>query len=179
VGRAPAGGFPEYPDRILDLDRYQSQRRVRALEDDEQDPGTYGDNYLQKRNPVVDEGLLQLTMGAPQPIYNCGLLMARIRHFDPERSRPGLPRDVAALVSDLKADRTGFRLVNLAAGSRDVVVQADAYAEHQFATVETDEESAAVDVPHIRVSLPPKTSVYLDAGIDRYVNDPTYEMPIS
>jgi hypothetical protein len=83
-----------------------------------------------------------------------------------------------ALVTDIEPGRTILELVNLTARPRDVVVQFGAYAEHDFTTVETSGQSATVDSSHLRVSLPPKTSARLDAGTDRYANDPTYEIPI-
>ena len=62
--------------------------------------------------------------------------MARLRYFDGERQRPGLPRDVAALVDQLSAKRTRLHLVNLSPFYvRDVVVQAGAFGEHRFTAV--------------------------------------------
>lgn len=40
-------------------------------------------------------------MGSPQTVYNGGLLRATVRHYDPDRQRPGLPPDVAVLVDEL------------------------------------------------------------------------------
>jgi hypothetical protein len=180
-----AGEFPDYPAEILRLDRYQARRRVRRMEDDRQDPATYDDHYLQQRNPVVEEGLLQLTMGAPQPVYNGGLLMARVRHFDPERERPGLPPDVAALVERIEADRTVLRLVNVGANRREVTVQAGAYGEHEFGSVldraarDGSRRSLSPGDPYLRVSLPPETEARLDLGTDRFANDPRYAVPWS
>ena len=42
-----------------------------------------------------------------------GLLNARLRYFDPDRRRAGVPEDVAALVSELSDTRTTVTLVNL------------------------------------------------------------------
>src|SRR5207247_3957806 len=61
----------------------------------------------------------QVMLGAPQTIYNGGLLRARVRYFDVARSRPGLPRDVSALVERLEAERTVVELVNLSAFEGD------------------------------------------------------------
>ena len=51
----------------------------------------------QQCNPVVTEALVQLTWGGPQVIYNGGLQQARVRYYDADRRRPGLPPSVAAL----------------------------------------------------------------------------------
>ena len=64
-------------------------------------------HHWQDLNPVLTEALMQLTLGAPQIVYNGGLLTARVRYFDAERRRPGLPPDVAALVETLEADTHG------------------------------------------------------------------------
>lgn len=84
---------------ILRHNHAQVYQCLAFMRDGQQDPATYSDAYLQVRNPVTVEGLVQLTMGAPLFMYNGGLLMARLRYFDPQRGRPGLPPDVAALKS--------------------------------------------------------------------------------
>ena len=100
------GEFPEYPERILQHNLDQVQTRLDFISQDDQDPASYDDAYFQQCKSVTCEGLVQLTMGAPLPFYNGGLLMTRVRHFDPVNRRPGLPPDVAALVSELTFDRT-------------------------------------------------------------------------
>ena len=73
---------------------------------------------------------MRVPTGAPQSVYNGGLLRASVRYFDRERRTPGLPEDVAALVDELAADRVGVQLVNLnASESRSVIIQAGAYGE--------------------------------------------------
>lgn len=127
------GSYVNYPEKIMTYNLNQVYHQLHFMRSDEQDPSTYKDDYLQIRNPISFEGLLQLTMGAPRPIYNGGLLMARLRYYDGERKRPGLPEDVAALVETMTANSTIVRLINLhAMESREVIVQAGAYGEHQF-----------------------------------------------
>ena len=88
------------------------------------------------RNPITVEGLVQLTMGAPLFMYNGGLLMARLRYFDPQRRRPGLPLDVAALVESLADEQAVLHLVNLhPTEEREVLLQAGAFGEHSFTRV--------------------------------------------
>ena len=64
------------------------------MRNDQQDPSTYGDWYLQVRNPITVAGLVQLTMGGPFFMHNDGLLMVRLRYFNLDRRRPGLSPDV-------------------------------------------------------------------------------------
>jgi hypothetical protein len=135
------------------------------------------EDYLRDRNPVFHKGLLQTTMGAPQPIYYGGLVLAQIRHFDPDRGRPGLPDGVSALVTRIDADGVTFRLVNDGAGERTVVVQAGAYGEHTFDRVEQNGETGTPDASAISVTLPSDGHVTVTATLDRYSNDPSYGYP--
>ena len=57
-------------------------------------------------NPAATESLVQLMWGALLPGREGGLLNARLRYFDPDRRRAGVPEDVAALVSELSDTRT-------------------------------------------------------------------------
>ncbi len=131
------------------------------------------------QNPVLTKGLTQVMMGAPQAVYNGGLLRAQVRYFDPDRGRPGVPPDVAVLVDGLAADCTGIQLVNLnSTDERNVIVQAGAFGEHQFTSVSADDgDSAQVDERHFCVHLPPATAVRLQAGMSRFVNEPSYAFP--
>ena len=90
--------------------------------------------------PVTCEGLVQLTCGGPLPHYNGGLFVTRIRHFDAQQKRPGLPPDVGALVTEMTADTASLQLVNLnTTEPREVVVQAGAMGEHNFTSVNVND----------------------------------------
>jgi len=174
------GEFPEYPDRILEHNLAQVQARLEFMAEDEQDPTTYNDAYFQHRNPVTCEGLVQLTMGGPLPHYNGGLLVTRLRHFDIERRRPGLPPDVAALVSGLSDDCTELSLVNLSeTEGRQVLVQAGGMGEHKFTRVQIDGTSEGVSVNEatLTVTLPPRTQARLQLDMERFVHTPSLAPP--
>ena len=132
-----AGDNPGYPERILQAAHQEVTRRL-ALVRAETEVGTRHNIHLwQEVNPVSSEALIQQTLGAPQPIYNGGLLHARLRYYDARARRPGLPPDVAALVTKLEAGRTVVRLVNLNSNAgRELVIQAGAYGEHRFSGVQ-------------------------------------------
>ncbi len=181
------GQWPGYPEAVLRHDLDSVVRRVAQMHRDEQDPATYGDSYFMKRNPVAAEALVQLTLGAPLPVYNGGLLVARLRHFhaaeDGGVGRPGLPPDVAALVTGLAADRTDLTLVNLhPAETRRVWVRAGAMGEHDWTTASyavrrgkrTETVRVAVGGPLLRVDLPPTTRIDLVLGTARYAHAPRY-----
>jgi len=174
------GAFPVYSERILEHNLEQVRARLQFMAEDDQDPATYSDAYFQRRNPVTCEGLVQLTMGAPLPHYNGGLLVGRLRYFDCQRQRPGLPPDVAALVSGLGDSECEVTLVNLSdTERREVLVQAGAMGEHRFTDVQVDGASpAAVDGSTLTVSLPPRTEVRLRAGMERFVGEPSFKSPL-
>ena len=153
----------------------------------------------QETNPVTTEGLIQLILGAPQPIYNGGLLFARLGYFDTRRQRPGLPPDVAALVEKLEARRTVLHLVDLhPLEGRALLIQAGAFGEHRFGAarysaltselppapvdyaappVHSETRTAAVDGTRLKVELPAGTEITLDLDTERFVGEPSYARP--
>ena len=108
-----AGANPDYPERILHATEQIARRRLALVREDESVGTRHHVHHWQWANPVSSEALVQLTLGAPQQVYNGGLLHARLRYFDAQQRRPGLPPGVAALVEELEAERTVVRLVNL------------------------------------------------------------------
>ena len=176
------GDFPEYPESILNHNISQVEQRLNYMENDEEDPAGYGDAYFQRRNPVTCEGLVELTCGGPLPHYNGGLFVTRMRHFDPQQKKPGLPADVAALVSKMTNDTTELALVNLnASEAREVIVQAGAMGEHNFTTARVkdghSENTVTVNGTYLQVHLPPNTYIALEVGMQRFVNAPSYKQP--
>ena len=193
------GGNPDYPEQILNVAFEQVHRRLELIRQDDTDPRDNHIHWWQQLNPVTTEALVQLMLGAPQHIYNGGLLLAPLRYFDAERRRPGLPQDVAALVSEVEKDRIAVRLVNLSgSASRSVVLQAGTLGEHRFTTVmasqrrsdypgevgtvsgpELEAASERVDVSagSFAVSMAPGTTIALDIGLERGAGVPSYEFP--
>ncbi len=73
------------------------------------------------------------------PAQGGALLYARLRYFDPERRRAGMPEDVAVLVETLSDDGATVTLVNTSqTEARTVTVQGGGYGEHQVLSVTTD-----------------------------------------
>jgi hypothetical protein len=105
-------------------------------------------------------------------------LHCRVRYFDPEAQRAGLPPDVAALVEGLSADSTVLRLVNLdQTRSRSVLVQSGGYAEHSCDSVEYGGREIPVHSPVFRIRLAPGCAGTLKLRVRRYVNPPTFSFP--
>lgn len=140
--------------------------RVEAIESDTVDPAVGPDaldiHHWQHLNPVVTEALLQLTTGSPQVLYNGGVLHLHVRYHDADTRRPGLPPDVAALVSDIRPDHTVVELVNLGASARSLLVQTGSFAEHHIAAVRVDDgPEQPVGGPYCRVGLPAHSAIRL------------------
>ena len=103
-----AGDNPDYPEKILAAAQAQVRHRLARMRAYRDVDVAEADIHLwQQCNPVVTEALVQLTWGGPQVIYNGGLQQARVRYYDADRRRPGLPASVAALVSSI--DPAGHR----------------------------------------------------------------------
>ena len=176
-----AGTNPGWPEDVLKADYDNVVRAVDRIRS-----GTYKHEWASQtilmQNPVFTNALAQTTTGAPFTCYNGGLLMARLRYFDPDSSGPGLPEDIAALVEKMEADRTVVRLVNTGImETRRVVVQGGAYGEHNFTEVRYSdsgaERTATVNRNCFAVILPPDATIELNIGTKRFANSPTYAFP--
>ena len=144
-------------------------------------PEIIADN-LEPVNAVFTKVLTQVMLGSPQYLYHSGLLRATVRYFDRDRVRPGLPLDVAALVDELTAESVGVQLVNTSRNeTRNLIVQAGAFGEHQFTHVRFEEGEGEQKVPldgkYFAVELPPSTAIRVEAGLRRFSNQPSYALP--
>jgi hypothetical protein len=196
-----AGDNPTYPEQILTESLGQVSWRLDQIRADQAELATVNIHHWQQLNPVLTEGLLQLTLGAPSPIYNGGLLFAPLRYFDSARDRPGLPPDVAALVRRLTAEGVTLDLINLSGeAGQELVIQAGAFAEHEFEKVRFGElgdskvypgplgayrpptipelsHELAVNDRWLKVALPPGNRITLDVTMRRFVHQPTSALP--
>jgi len=180
-----AGTNPEWPEKIMLAEYEQVITNIARLKRDDY-VHEWRSQTMLTQNPVFANGLAQMTMGAPFSCFNGGLLMARVRYFDVDRQRPGLPEDVAALVTKLEKNRTVLQLINLNAfENRNVLIQAGAYGEHEFTNVvqinqegnPSGADKCVVNANCFAVNLPPSTAITLDIGTRLYANTPTYAYP--
>ncbi|QJD84563.1 hypothetical protein [Cohnella herbarum] len=171
-----SGEFPDYPERILEYNLEQVAQRLKFISEDKQDPSSYTDSYLQARNPITVEGLMQLTMGAPLPAYNGGLVMATVSYWDVKRNRPGLPEDVAALVESIEPGRFKLTIVNLNASDlpRELIIKAGAYGEHRFVKARFEGRSVEIGDRQFSLLLHPSTVIRLEMEVERFAYDPSY-----
>lgn len=96
------------------------------------------------------------TVAKAETIYHGGLLQVRLRYYDAAETRPGLPADVAARVSQVTATTTTVELVNTSPlHARLVILQAGAFGEHRFTRAVVELAEVDVDGPHLTLLLPP------------------------
>ena len=201
--RSSPGENPDYPEKILAAAQAQVRHRLARMQAYRGTDIAEADIHLwQQSNPVVTEALVQLTWGGPQVIYNGGLQQARVRYYDADRRRPGLPPSVAALVSGIDPQATVVDLVNLdPEQERTVVVQAGAFAEHTIEAVRytacpdrswlgglydyghgepaVTEHRADVGGPWLTVRLPASTRIRLTLTLALRTRPPTYATPFA
>ena len=172
------GQNPAYPEQALERDLKMIQQRLDAVRRDTTPPERrLADNMLDY-NPAATESMVQLMWGALLPGREGGLLNARLRYFDPDRKRAGVPEDVAALVSELSDTRTVVTLVNLNASQpRTVVVQGGGYGEHQLVSVTSGGRTTPINSPLLTVQLDPGCGQKLVLEMKRYANVPTVLHP--
>ena len=171
-----------FPEQMLAGALAVCAERVEAIENDDVDPAVgpdaLGIHHWQNLNPVVTEALLQLTTGSPQVLYNGGLAQLHVRYHDAVAQRPGLPPDVAALVSDIRPENTVVELVNLGTAPRTAVLQGGSFAEHLLHTVRADDGPAQqVEGRYCTIRLPGGTRVRLTLTMTLRGGEPTRHSP--
>jgi hypothetical protein len=172
------GQNPGYPEQALERDLKTVQQRLNAFRRDTTPPERrLADNMLDY-NPAATEAMVQLMWGALLPGREGGLLNARLRYFDPDRKRAGVPEDVAALVSELSDTRAVVTLINLNVSQpRTVVVQGGGYGEHQLVSATSGGKTTPIDSPLLTVQLDPGCGQTLVLEMKRYANAPTVRHP--
>jgi len=172
------GQTPSYPEQAIERDLLGIQQRVSAMRNDATPAAKrLADNMLDY-NPAATESLVQLMWGGLLPGREGGLVNARLRYFDLDRRRAGLPEDVAALVSRLGDTQTTVTLINLNQSQRrTVVVQGGAYGEHRVVSVANGTATTDVDAPVLTVELEPGCGATLELQMKRYANTPTIKHP--
>jgi hypothetical protein len=195
------GANPGYPERVLEANIALIEQQLRRMRSSDGDPAGFGsihfieghteaidlqiDGYAihiwQEFNPVYFESLVQLMWGAPMHLSHGGLQHATVRYYDGVAERPGLPDDVAALVTAVAPDSVDLELVNLDLGTpRTVVVQAGSFGEHRFGEVSVSGGApTTVDGRWLEVELAPGAGASIRVTMERYANAPSYETPWS
>ena len=102
----------------------------------------------------------------------------RLRYFDPEKRRAGVPEDVAVLVNRMTDKSVTVSMVNLnPLEPRTLIVQGGAYREHQLVAISENNYHKAIDDPWFTIRLAPGAGTTLEIEMNRYVNQPTMDFP--
>jgi hypothetical protein len=186
LARLPQDGWVAYlqgknanfPEQALRQDLEAIRKKAATTRADESTPDTRLADDSMRNNPATVANLIRLTMGGLHHGNRTLTLHTRVRYFDSEKRRPGLPADVAALVEKMTADETVLTLVNVSAvHPRRVLVQAGAYGEHQFTTATAGDTTVAVNGRHVEVVLEPGAGTQIKLGTKRYSQQPTLAWP--
>ena len=130
--------------------------------------------------PVVTSvtSLINLMLGANDPGSGGNVLHSQVRYFNLETRRPGLPRNVGALVERIQPEGITLLLVNTdPVTSRKFVVQTGAYAEHNAVSVTLNGEQVTVEDSQFTVHLQAGAGARLSIRMNRHVNQPTLSVP--
>ena len=171
------GKDPSYPEKALRGDLERLRGVMRRLEADDTTPDTRLADYMQGVNPLQHNALAELTTGA-YLTARIWTFHARVRYFDAQRQRPGLPLDVSALVEKFDANSTTVRLVNTnPVEARTLYLQSGGFAEHQIVSASLDGQAIPVNDSAVRVKLAPGAGGQIVLQVKRYANEPTLRLP--
>jgi hypothetical protein len=172
------GRDASFPEATLQRDLATVARKRAAFRADKTPPERrLADNML-GYNPATISGLTQLMQGGLVPGREGGLLFARLRYFDPERRRAGVPPDVAALVSEMTDTKTVVTLVNLhGSEARTLIVQGGAYGEHRIESVQSGDRTHPTRANSCTVRLEPGAGAKLTLQMRRFAETPTIALP--
>lgn len=180
-----------WPERELDRCIENLKKQIETYEEEirisqtKENPEQYFRDLLKHKLPqhTLDVGwcgpLVNLMTGSIMPLWHGQLLFARFRYFDPERKRPGIPEDCAAMVDNMTDSTATLMLVNLnTKKKRTVLIQTGAYGEHQCLSVEKENGTpVTVNGKYFIVELSPGSGQRISVHMKRFVNKPTLSLP--
>jgi hypothetical protein len=178
------GNNPGYPESAIEQDLERLRQKLERMRADTTTPDTRLSDDMNPINPATTESLTRLMLGGLPTGRSCHALHCRLRYFDADRRRAGLPEDVGALVEKLGNDEVTVSLVNASPlCERTVVVQGGAYAEHRLDDVTVTDNTARVTQAYgagrsaFAVRLAPGCGAQLKIALKRYANPPTFAFP--
>ncbi|MBV9931149.1 MAG: hypothetical protein JO013_09415 [Alphaproteobacteria bacterium] len=176
-----------YPEAAIEADFRHIADRVAAREADRTTPETRLADWPLDINPASANALVQLMTGGlhvarppwspTSPAQGGVPLHCRLRYFDADRRRAGVPEDIAALVHSLGDRETEVTLVNLGRQPRTVIVQGGSWGEHRIDSVTMNGETRRIAGRHFGVRIEPGCGARLTLAMTRYVNRPSLAFP--
>jgi len=171
------GDNPNFPIDAMQKDFGTLHHKLELLKNDPTTPDTRLSDNPNHINPALVGNLFQLMLGGPPP-YRAQATHCRLRYFDPEEHRPGLPGEVGALVDAITEETTRVTLVNVnQLEERTIIVQNGAYGEHECLSVNVEGKEIEVGSPTFEVRLAPGSGATMTIKINRYANQPTLQFP--
>jgi hypothetical protein len=169
---------PEYPEESLRDQLEFIRTKMVDLRNDPTTPDTRLADWSLLYNPAeTTKELVRLMIGG-NLTGRIWTLHSRVRYFDPEKRRAGLPEDVASLVTNMEDGITRLTLVNInQIEPRTLVVQTGAYGEHQCEWVKVGEKKYSVEGRSFTVHLAAGSGAELIIKARRYANKPTLSFP--
>jgi hypothetical protein len=172
------GRNPGFPEAALRSDFAHIRQQVAGIRNDTTSPDTRLADDPMRFNPASIVSLVHLMTGGLIPGRNGLVFHCRLRYFDPQQRRAGIPPDTAALIEKMTDDSVVLTLVNVnQLQPRTVVVQAGGYGEHQFVSATMNGQKVNVDGSSITVRLEPGCGGRLLLKMKRHVNQPTLAFP--
>ena len=172
------GRNPGYPVAALESTLEEVRMRMEGVRQDTASPDTRMSDDMNGLTPALTDSLTELMLGGLPPGRQGHPLHARVRYFDPERRRAGVPEDVAALVTGMTTTETALTLVNLnQVEARTVIVQGGGYGEHRIDTASSNGKTVDVDGRSFAVHLEPGAGAEVTLTMRRYANKPTLSFP--
>ena len=172
------GEDPDYALQAFRQDHETIRKSVDRIREDALTEDTRSSGEMP--DPMAVTSLLNLMLGANYPSGGGNVLHAQVRYFDPQRRRPGLPPDVAALVHRISPQGIDLTLVNTnPVSARELVVQTGAYAEHDCVAVTAGDRRVKIDDSQFTVRLAPGSGERLSIRMKRFANQPTFKFPWS
>ena len=172
------GNNPNFPVESLRNQLGFIRKQMTNMQYETSTPDTRLADWAIEFNPATNAGeLVRLMMGV-NLTGRIWSMHARVRYFDPEKYRAGLPEDVAALVTKMDGGVTNVSLVNInQVKSRKVIIQTGAFGEHQCLSVKTGDNEYPVNNRSFEVQLDPGAGTELIISAKRYANQPSWSFP--
>ena len=172
-----------YPVKALHSSLAHIRKCGESIRADRTTPETRLADTVMDFNPASVTALTQLMEGGlyiqhpawarSSPAQGGALLYCRLRYFDPERKRAGIPEDVAALIDTMTDDTVTVTLVNVnSSDPRLVTVQAGACGEHRVLSVSQGDRMQLVNGRSFSVRLAPGAGAKLTIKMKRFANQP-------
>ena len=175
------GQRPDYAVNAMRADLVDVRKRMKFLLEDHTSPDMRLVDDPMHINPASITSLIRLMGGGfyePDHARRSPPFHTRLRYFDPQKRRAGVPDEVAVLVDQMTDKAVRVHLVNLnPIESRTLVVQGGAYGEHQLVVVAEKDRRVAIDDTYFTISLAPGAGTTLNIEMNRYINQPTMDFP--